>query len=87
MTKHKPLKISLIVLASLILGGCNLATQLGNSAVSDQKPQAVITASPNPSVDADLVAIPPTGDDNDTTTLEDDINNTIILEEDYADLE
>lgn len=82
-------KIAFITLASLALGGCSLASLTGNKAVSDQKDaDMVATSTPTPaaSPDSELSAMPSPGTGNDDKTLETDINNTVILNEDFSDI-
>jgi hypothetical protein len=79
-------KIVLISVASILLGGCGLIP-LKNNAASDQKLEQVAPASPSPSSDPAIETMPSPGTQNDTTTLETDIESTTILEEDFSDLE
>ena len=86
-------KIAVISLASLVLGGCSLASLTKtDTAVSDQKPgdamMATSTPAPvvSPSPDPELQAIPSNGTGNDDKTLETDINNTTILDENFSDI-
>ncbi len=71
-------KITLVLLSALILGGCSLDfdTLMGNKAATDTNTQ----------VDTQLDAMPSPGVGNDTESLELDISNTVILEEDFSDL-
>lgn len=80
-------KVMIVTLASLVLGGCSLdlKTLMGEGAVSDQQ-EAVATATPGPTADPELQAQPSPGTGTDEKTLETDVNNTTILEEDFSDL-
>ena len=83
-------KIGLIALAALALGGCSLTAFTGtNTAVSDQKQSEVMATStpvPTASPDTQLQAVPATSSNTDAASLETDINNTTILNEDYSDI-
>ncbi len=75
-------KIMLVFVTALLLGGCTLSDVLRpNQAAKDEA-----TASTLPSPDQSLEAMPATSDSSDTASLEADINNTTILEEDFTDL-
>ena len=91
-------KIALITLASLALGGCTLTNFLStNKAATDASntpPTATMTpvpmqpgsVSPSPTADPALEAMPSTSTSNDTQSLEQDIGNTKILNEDFSNL-
>lgn len=75
-------KIMFLGLAAILLGGCSLQSYLPgkNEAARDQKTEeekVIVGESPAPSLS--------TGTDDDS--LESDINATIILDEDFSDLE
>lgn len=84
-------KLFIVALSSLILGGCTLADQLtaNHEAAMDQNspaptPAVSVVASPSP--DPELMAEPSPGSGTDTTSIETDLNNTKILDEDFSDL-
>lgn len=83
-------KIAIVTLASLALGGCSLNDYLPtNQAVTDEKKEVVATSTPAPSAlqpDQGIDSMKPTSSSTDVTSLETDINNTVILEEDFSDL-
>jgi PBP1b-binding outer membrane lipoprotein LpoB len=83
-------KIAVIAISAILLGGCTLGDMLKtNEAASDMKPGAPIatsTPAPTTSPDVSLEAIPSTSTSTDITSLEKDINNTKILDEDFSDL-
>lgn len=82
-------KLTIVTLASLLLGGCTLTEVFKPSeAVKDSQPEVVATATPTPmaSPDPNLDAIPKTSTSSDEKSLETDINNTVILDEDFSDL-
>lgn len=75
----------LFVLATLALalGGCSLQNQAATDTGAVASPGTVV-ASPAP--DAELSAVPSPGTGSDTTSLEQDLNSTVILDEDFSDL-
>lgn len=80
-------KIILVVLASVFLGGCTLPDFLqSQNAASDEQPE-LATSTPAPSADQSLESIPAQSTQNDPSSLETDLNNTIIYEEDFSDLD
>lgn len=80
-------KIAVITLSAFFLGGCSLTDLLKtNNAATDQQSQAVATSTPAPIPDPELDRMPPTSTSSDTTSLETDINSTVILEDDYSDI-
>lgn len=81
-------KLALITISSLLLGGCTLLDSLRQSdAAQDVKPAIVATPTPLPSSDSALQAMPSTAPGTDVTSLETDINSTVILDEDFSDLD
>ena len=84
-------KIAFLGISAILLGGCTLtdAFKAGNAA-QDEKPAVIATSTPTPiptsTPDAELQTIPSPGSGTDDKSLETDINNTIILEEDFSDL-
>jgi hypothetical protein len=83
-------KIALITLASLALGGCSLKDMLKtDTAVTDENQETVMMESPVPTYmepDEDLDGMKQTSSSTEVTSLESDVNNTVILEEDFSDL-
>lgn len=73
-------KLAILTCSAFFLGGCSLQNimNLGDAAQDTQ--------SPMPSPDAQLQAMPSTAPSNDDASLETDINNTTILNEDFSDL-
>ncbi|MFH1244153.1 MAG: hypothetical protein V1487_01055 [bacterium] len=80
-------KILLVGMAGVVLGGCNLVTLTGKEAATDEQPKIEVAASVAPQTDAELETIPSPATDNDVESLEKDINDTQILDEDFSDLE
>ncbi|MFH2085647.1 MAG: hypothetical protein ABII21_02605 [bacterium] len=82
-------KLALLSISALLLSGCTLGNSLKTSdAAQDSLPEAVMT-SPTPTTvpDPELQEMPSTSTTTDETSLETDINNTKILDEDFSDLE
>lgn len=82
-------KIAFIGVSALLLGGCTLTDIFKtNNAAKDSKSLVVATSTPAPtsSPDTNLDAIPSTSTSTDVSSLETDINNTKILDEDFSDL-
>jgi hypothetical protein len=82
-------KLAILALSSLVLGGCTLTNIFSpNQAAQDAQSEPVATSTPAPvaSPDTTLDAIPSTSTSSDETSLETDINNTKILDEDFSDL-
>ncbi len=77
-------KLALLTLTTVFLGGCSFQNILntGNAAKDTQSPAPTVTTSP----DAQLQAMPSPAKNNDEKSLESDINNTTILDEDFSDL-
>lgn len=74
-------KLLIIFVSALILGGCSLKQYLpgmGNAAKDQQTGGAKMTVSDSPA--------PSLQTQNDETSLETDLNNTVIVEEDFSDL-
>jgi len=83
-------KIAFIGISALLLGGCTLTDIFKtNNAAKDSKSLVVATATPVPtsSPDTNLDAIHSTSTNTDVSSLETDINNTKILDEDFSDLD
>lgn len=70
------IKLIIIILTALVLGGCTLLPN-SEEAAKDQASDSNYVASPTPSLSTD---------DSDAT-LESDLNATVIEEEDFSDLE
>jgi hypothetical protein len=83
-------KIALITLSSLVLGGCTLTDIFKtNNAAMDEKKEVVATATPAPTYmepDKELDSMKQNSASTDVTSLETDVNNTIILTEDFSDI-
>lgn len=81
-------KLAIITLSALLLGGCTLNNIFKSSdAAKDEKSTAVATSTPAPPVpDQELEVIPSVTTGSDTSSLEADINNTKVLEEDFSDI-
>lgn len=81
-------KLTIILLATLFLGGCNLTWPSPNAASDTQSPTPYVASSPVPQqVDPELDEVKETSSDTDVTSIEADLNNTVILQEDFSDLE
>lgn len=79
-------KLAIITVSSFLLGGCTLGDFLKpGDAANDAKPDS--TMSPAPTPDKSLESMPSTSTSDDASSLELDINNTTILDEDFSDLE
>ena len=82
-------KLSFIALATLVLGGCSLKDLAKtNTAVTDEK-EVMVSASPSPAPatsDKELDTLKPVSSSTDNSSLETDINNTVILNEDFTDI-
>lgn len=86
-------KIAILSLSAALLGGCTLADVLKpNNAATDvqSSPTAVSTPAPSPVVsappDPELQAMPSTTTGTDDKSLETDINNTKVLNEDFSNI-
>ncbi len=78
-------KIVTITLSAALLGGCTLGDLLKpGDAAKDARSDVV--ASPSPTPDTSLDAMPTTSSGSDDASLETDINSTTILDEDFSDL-
>ena len=80
--------LALIILTSIVLGGCSLASLTAkpeSAATTASVPAASLapSATPSPSPVPQLEQIPPTGSADDLKSLETDINATVILEESF----
>lgn len=80
-------KLAILAFSAVLLGGCTLTdTFKTGDAARDIKPEAVATSTPA-SPDTSLEAIPVTSTLSDDQSLETDIGNTKILDEDFSDLQ
>ncbi len=83
-------KLILILAAALLLGGCTLGKNLmGQSARDESEPSVTPTTTPLASImpDADLDQMPSTSTSSDQKSIETDLSSTVILDEDFSDLE
>lgn len=82
-------KLAIISASALLLGGCTLGDVFKTGdAARDEKTMAVATSTPAPvKPDQELEVIPSVSTSTDITSLEADINNTKVLEEDFSDIE
>ena len=82
-------KLALVTVLAVLLGGCSLTLPgMGNQAASDSAPSPVAQGNVSESAtpDTKLEAIPSPGTGTDTTSLEKDLNDTQILDEDFSNL-
>ncbi|MFZ2199196.1 MAG: hypothetical protein WAV40_00165 [Microgenomates group bacterium] len=80
-------KLIIIGLTSLLLGGCTLSNALDPSgAAKDDQSTPTATPSPSPQADKELEVMPDNSSGTDANSLEIDVNNTSILNEDFSDL-
>jgi hypothetical protein len=80
-------KMLILGLSTVILGGCTMTNMFNsNNAAQDSKMEATESPAPSATPDADLEAMPSTSSSSDDKSLETDINNTTILNEDFSDL-
>jgi hypothetical protein len=81
-------KLALTAALAVLLGGCSLTLPgLGNQAASDMAtpaPSGSITV--ETATDPSLEAVPSPGMGTDTASLEKDLEDTQILDEDFSDL-
>lgn len=82
-------KIAILVVTTLLLGGCTLPNIFKTEEAAKDEKKMMATDSPVPTMSPDtrLDSIPSPTSANDMDSLEVDINNTIILEEDFSDLD
>lgn len=78
-------KFILILTTAVLLGGCTLGSRITKKADINTTPNASPTSSVFP--DSDLDSMPATTTNSDTSSIESDLNATVILEEDFSDLE
>lgn len=80
-------KIAILGISALLLGGCTLRDVFKTgTAVKDEKTLSTTVSSPVPvaTPDSSLEAMPSTTTSTDVDSLEKDINNTKILDEDLS---
>lgn len=81
-------KLAILGISAILLGGCTFTDVFKtDNAAQDEKPAVVATSTPAPTPDTQLQAIPSPLSGTDDSSLETDINNTVILDEDFSDLE
>lgn len=71
------LKIIIILIATLVLGGCTLLPKQENAAKDQALPSPTTTSSPTPSLSTETTE----------SSLETDLNATVIEDEDFSDLQ
>ena len=75
-------KLAILGISTILLGGCNPTSLFTtNNAAQDEQTEVMTTPAPA-APDPVLEAIPPTATSTDATSLEKDINTTVILDED-----
>lgn len=79
-------KLILILASAFILGGCTLSSQLFESTPNETN-TVVASPTPTPLPDPELQAMPSPHTDSDPDSIEADLESTLILEEDFSDLE
>lgn len=80
-------KLAILSISALLLGGCTLSDVFKTgTAVKDEKPISAVSPTPVATPDTDLQAIPSTTTSTDVDSLEKDISNTKILDEDLSDM-
>jgi hypothetical protein len=85
-------KLSLLLGASLLLGGCTLGSltskpgDAATDAIATTTPSPVAVASASPVADPELDKMPATSQSTDIDSIESDLNNTNILNEDFSDI-
>ncbi len=81
-------KLAIITISAVLLGGCTLGDVFkSDGAAKDEKSMAVATSTPVPvKSDKELEVIPSVSVSTDDASLEADINNTKVLEEDFSDI-
>lgn len=83
-------KLLLILSSALLLGGCTLTSQLWSESATDANlasPTPTPHSSQAPASDPALDAQPTPGTGTDYSSLESDLSSTVILEEDFSDLD
>lgn len=86
-------KLSMLLGASLLLGGCTLGSltskpgDAATDAIATTTPTPVAAvASASPVADPELDKMPATSQSTDIDSIESDLNNTNILNEDFSDI-
>lgn len=81
-------KLILILSAALLLGGCTLgAKKMENTPNTQASPTPTSSPMSSSVPDQDLDEMPKTTTGSDTKSIETDLNATVILEEDFSDLD
>ncbi len=83
-------KLAIITVSALFLGGCTLTDvfKSGEAAKDENlKMEAIASTAPESSPDTSLETIPYTSTSSDVNSIEADVDSTVILEEDFSDLE
>ncbi|GAB4026180.1 MAG: hypothetical protein Fur0011_0920 [Candidatus Microgenomates bacterium] len=78
-------KFIIILTTAILLGGCTLGSKMTKKSEINSTPDASPTSSVFP--DTDLDSLPATTTSSDISSIEQDLNTTVILEEDFSDLE
>lgn len=82
-------KALLILAAAVILGGCTLGAGMNKQSSTDS--DSVMSPEPTPQAsqmpDTELETMPDTKTSTDQESIEADLKTTVILEEDFSDLE
>ena len=80
--------ILLIIAAAVLLSGYSLGSKMmGNSATDTSSPTPISSPVGSTIPDSELDSIPSTTTSSDSGSIESDLNATVILEEDFSDLE
>jgi hypothetical protein len=79
-----PKRLLILATLALALGGCSLQNQAATDTGAAVASPDTVVASPAP--DTELNAVPSPGTGSDTASLEQDVNSTVILDEDFSDL-
>jgi len=77
-------KLILVGFCALLLGGCSLSSLIPSGGESTTG-SPIATTTPTP--DSALESTEPVSSSSDATSLEIDLNNTVILDEDFSNLE
>ncbi len=80
-------KIFMLFLASFMLGGCTLIPRSDRAATDMASPVPTITPTPTLDPDPELGAMASPTTQDDTASITTDLNSTVILDEDFSDLE
>lgn len=84
-------KLAILTLSAILLGGCTLSSALKTSTAMTDSKLSSPTPTPTPRAleDSDpvLSSVPPVSTSSDDKSLETDIGNTQILDEDFSNLD